>query len=102
MPETPPIVVVLDDLRADVEAVRVARAKARAWTEIADTAMAKIKARVGEAADQGTVDGKPVVRHGIREVTRVDSKRLRADLPAEVLAPYLNTTVEHRYELLED
>lgn len=102
MPQTPPVVVVLDDLRADVEAVRVARAKAKAWTDIANTAMDKIKARVGEAAEQGTIDGKPVVRHGIREVTRVDAKRLRADLPAEVLAPYMTTTVEHRYELLED
>jgi len=102
MPETPPIVVVLDDLRADFEAVRVAKAKAKAWTEIADAALEKIKAAVGETAEQGTIDGKPVVRHSVREVTRLDSKRLRADLPETVLAPYLKTTSEHRYDLLEN
>lgn len=101
MPETPGLVVPLDSLRADREAVQLARQRAKAWTEIADAAMEKIKAALPDVGE-GTIDGKPVVRHSTREVTRVNSKALRADLPEAVLAPYLTTTIEHRYELLED
>jgi len=104
MPETPPALMVnvpLDDLRLILENIRIAKQNARSWAEVAENLMADVKARVGDA-DQGTVDGKPVVRHSIRHVTRLDSKRLRAELPEPVLAPYLNTTDEHRYELLED
>ena len=99
MPETPRVP--LDDLADDIDLVRRAKALARQWTELADTTLARIKEAVGEA-EEATVNGRPAVRHSIRMVTRVDSKRLRADLPTEVLAPYLTTTPEHRYELLED
>jgi len=101
MPETPPQRIPLDDLADDVDLVRRARQLARQWSELADTTMAKIKEAVGDA-EEATVNGRPAVRHSTRTVTRLDSKRLRADLPEDVLAPYVNVTTEHRYELLED
>lgn len=99
MPETPPVP--LDHLAADRAAYLAAKANAKSWSLVADVHLEIIKAALPDVGE-GTIDGKPVLRHSTREVTRVDSKRLRADLPVEVLAPYLNTTVEHRYELLED
>jgi hypothetical protein len=101
MPETPPIRVDIAALADDLELVRKARQLAAQWKELAENTMARIKDAIGEA-EEATIDGKPVVRHSTRTVTRVDSKRLRADLPAEVLAPYLNITTEHRYELEEN
>lgn len=80
--------------------VQVAKAKAKSWTTIADAALDDIKNAMGEAA-QATIAGKPVLRHTTRDVTRLDQKKLRADLPTEVLAPYLKTTTEHRYETVE-
>lgn len=90
----------LDDLANDLETVRQAREKAKAWSTMADTLMAQIKDRIGDA-EEATIAGVPVVRHSTRTVTRLDSKRLRAELPEPVLAPYLNTTTEHRYDLLD-
>ena len=98
MPETPPVE--LDDLAGILENIRIAKHNAQSWREVAETLMADVKARVGEA-EVGTVGGQPVVRHSTRTVTRVDAKRLRAELPEPVLAPYLNVTTEHRYELVE-
>jgi hypothetical protein len=98
MPETPPVA--LDDLALILENIRIAKHNARSWSEVAETLMADVKARVGEA-EVGTVGGEPVVRHSVRTVTRLDSKRLRAELPEPVLAPYLNVSTEHRYELVE-
>lgn len=90
-----------DPLAKDWETVRMARARAKEWTQLADLAMGQLKERVGDA-DQVTINGRPAVRRSERTVTRVDAKALRADLPEEVLAPYLRTSVETRYDLLED
>lgn len=90
-----------DDLAEDWETVRQAKALARQWAELADTVMARIKERLGEA-EELTIGGRPAVRHSTRTVTRLDTKRLRADLPEPVLAPYLNVTTEHRYELITE
>lgn len=101
MPETPDLSpVVLDDLAQTLQTVHIARAKAKEWTLIADAAMAEIKERVGDAPE-ATIGGQSVVKHSTRTVTRLDSKRLRAELPEPVLAPYLNVTTEHRYDLVE-
>lgn len=91
----------LDDLASTWRTVQMARAKAKEWTSIADAAMATIKEHVGEA-ETGTIAGRVAIRHTTRTVTRVDSKKLRAELPEPVLAPYLNTTTEHRYELVDE
>lgn len=99
--EEPVRQVAVDDLAKDWETVRLAKAKARAWTEIAESAMAKIKDRVGDA-DEATIAGRPVIRHSTRTVTRLDTKMLRAEIPEPVLAPYLRTTTEHRYDVIEE
>lgn len=89
----------LDDLADTLESVRQAKALAKQWSDLADTLMAQIKDRIGEATE-ATIDGQPVVRRSQRTVTRLDTKALRADIPAEVLAPYVRETVESRYELV--
>lgn len=99
--DAPQTTVPLDDLAQTRAAVIYAKSEAKKWSTIADGLMDQIKERVGTAA-QGTIDGRPVVRRMERTVTRLDSKALKADLPPEVLAPYQKTTVEIRYELLED
>jgi hypothetical protein len=104
MPEQPgpedaePKVIAMDDLAQTRIAVIHAKAKAKEWTQIAEAGMTAIKERLADA-DEGTIDGRPVVRRVVRTVTRVNAKALRADLPPEVLAPYLTTNTETRYEL---
>lgn len=91
----------IDHLAATLDQIREAKARAKQWSTIADVLMADVKDAVGEA-EEATIDGRPVVRHSVRQVTRLDTKALRAEIPEAVLAPYLKTTDEHRYELLED
>lgn len=93
--------IVIDDMANTWEVLVLAKAKVREWELIAKAAMDDIKARIGDA-EEAVIDGRPAIRHSTREVTRVDTKALRAEVPAEVLAPYLRTTTEHRYDLLED
>ena len=89
----------IDDLADDLETIRQAKAKAKEWTLLADVLMALVKERIGPAAE-ATVSGRPVVRRSERQVTRLDTKTLRAEVPADVLAPYLTTTTEVRYEMV--
>jgi len=93
-------VVPADDLASDLETVRQAKALAKQWADLADATMARIKDRIGNH-DGATIDGRLAVRRSERTVTRLDTKALKADIPAEVLAPYMRPTVEWRYELVE-
>lgn len=96
MPET---TVPLDDLATQFAALRQAKALAKQWAGVADTLLDDIKERLGEAGE-GTVNGQPAIRRTERTVTRLDTKTLRAEIPEPVLAPYLKTTTEIRYDLL--
>lgn len=90
----------ISDLADDRETLRLAKAEMAKWKDVADAAAAKIQERLGDA-EVAVIDGRPVATWKRREVTRVDVKTLRADVPAEVLAPYLKTTTERRFELCD-
>lgn len=89
----------LDDLAVQFDALRQAKALAKQWSDLATKLLDDIKEHLGEAAE-GTVNDRPAIRRTERTVTRLDTKALRAEIPEPVLAPYLKTTVETRYDLL--
>lgn len=93
----------IDDLADDLETIRLAKAEQRKWRDVQDAATEKVKERLGEA-EVGTIGGRTAVRMPHREVTRVSVAKLRADMSDSLLATrgYLRTTVERRFELVDD
>lgn len=89
--------VALDSLRDTLNAYSLATAEIEKWKTIQAQARAAIEAALGEA-EVGTVDGVKAVTWAWSERTSVDTKRLQADLPAEVLAPYMRTTAVRTFK----
>lgn len=96
---TQPDVVNLDGFRDLVNAASLAAAEIEKWKGIQEQARAAIQAALGDA-EVGTVDGVKAVTWTTSERTSVDTKRLQADLPPEVLAPYQRTTVVRTFRLV--
>lgn len=90
--------VALDGLRDQLNAYSLASAEIEKWTAIRTAAQDAIKAALGDA-EVGTVDGVKAVTWATAERTTVDTKRLQADLPADVLAPYLRTITVRTFKL---
>jgi len=87
----------LDQLRDDLNAYSQAAAEIEKWKAVQAAARARIEEALGEA-EVGTIDGLRAVTWTHSERTTLDAKRLQADLPAEVLAPYLRTTVVRTFK----
>lgn len=85
-------VVPIDPLHDHLQAYLNASRRIEEWKEVQAEARAAIEAALGEA-EVGTVAGRKAVTWSRAERTSLDTKRLQADLPATVLAPYLRTTV---------
>lgn len=88
----------IDTLRDDLNAYSLAAAEIDKWKAIQAAARARIEAALGDA-DTGTVDGQKAVTWTFAERTNLDVKRLQADLPADILAPYLRTTTTRTFRL---
>jgi hypothetical protein len=89
--------VALDNLRDTLNAYSLATAEIEKWKGIQAQARAAIETALGDA-EVGTVDGVKAVTWTRSERTTLDSKKLQADLPADVLAPYLRTTVVRTFK----
>lgn len=87
----------LDSLRDVLNAYSLAAAEIEKWKTIQAQARAAIEAALGDA-EVGTVDGVKAVTWTSSERTSLDTKKLQADLPADVLAPYLRTTVVRTFK----
>jgi predicted phage-related endonuclease len=99
--------VVIDDLADQLQTSRLAKAEIQklkaeieTWESVKEAADEAVKNRLGDN-EVGTVGGRTAVvwKHHVK--TRVDVKRLRAEIPPEVIDPYLITTTERRFEIKE-
>lgn len=89
--------VALDDLRDQLNTYSLAAAEIEKWKAIQTSARQAIEAALGEA-EVGTVAGVKAVTWARSERTTLDTRKLQADLPAEVLAPYMRTTVVRAFK----
>jgi predicted phage-related endonuclease len=87
----------LDGLREHLNAYSLAAAEIEKWKGIQAQARAAIETALGEN-EVGTIDGQRAVTWTHSERTTIDTKRLQAELPAEVLAPYTRTTVVRTFK----
>lgn len=97
MTTTTPQAVQLDALREHLNAYSLAAAEIEKWKTIQAQARIAIEAALGDA-EVGTVNGQKAITWAHSERTSLDTKRLQAELPAEVLAPYLRTTVVRTFK----
>jgi predicted phage-related endonuclease len=88
----------IDDLADQLETVRLAKAEIEKWKSVKEAAEEAVKNRLGDN-EVGTVGGRHAVEWKHHVKTRVDVKRLRAEIPPEVIDPYLITTTERRFEI---
>jgi hypothetical protein len=86
----------LDDLAADVETLRLARAEEAKWKAVKEAAAEKIRERMG-VAEEGTIDGHVIVTWRTHEHTDLDVKRLRNEITDDVLRPYLRTSTRRTF-----
>lgn len=93
--------------KTHLETLRLARAElaklkeaTESWEAIANQAKEAVEDFLGEH-ESGRIDGAEVVTytHGTR--TSVDVTRLRAEIPAPVLAPYLSKKPTRRFTVKE-
>lgn len=81
----------LTNLAAEVESLRVARLNIAKWNEVKEAMEERIKEAMGDEPE-GTIDGHTVITYKPSEPgVTLDVKKLQAELPAAVLAPYLMT-----------
>jgi hypothetical protein len=79
----------LSPLADTLETLRVARAEIAKWTDVKNAAEERIKEALGDDTE-GTIDGHAVVTWKPSAAPLVlDVKALQAQLPAEVLAPFM-------------
>lgn len=78
-----------------LEAWRQAKAEAAKWKDVITALEERLAVAFG-SDDKGYIDGRLVLTNTWKTVTRFDTKRLRADLPEEVLAPYLAEPKQER------
>lgn len=87
----------LDGLRDHLSAYSLAAAEIEKWKGIQAAARARIEDALGDA-EVGTVDGVKAVTWTHSERISLDTKRLQADLPADVLAPYTRITAVRTFK----
>lgn len=97
MTTTQETAVQLDSLREHLNAYSLAAAEIEKWKGVQAAARARIEEALGEA-EVGTIDGQRAVTWTHSERTTLDAKRLQAELPADVLAPYMRTTVVRTFK----
>lgn len=98
----------LDDITKDAletyrkAAAEVAKLKEaqESWDAVKAQAQDEIKDFLGDE-ESGTVDGVEVVTYKHSSRTTVDVVKLRAEIPAEVLAPYLRTAPSRTFKVKE-
>lgn len=108
-PAAAPPSVPVDDLVDALATFRLAKAElaklkeaSTQWEGVRDSARRRIEDRLGDV-EEGTVDGRTVVKFPHREVWRVDATKLRAELTDDVLKAqgYLKRSVERRFEVTD-
>ena len=98
MPDTTPI----DDLATWVAAYREACANRDQWAQIADRAKQQITQQLErDAADVGTVNGRPAVKWTAVTSKRLDTKALKEKDP-EIAARYTVETTSRRFTVLDE
>lgn len=90
----------LDNLRAQVEILKWARAKKAEITELENNAKAAIQEALGDD-EAGTVDGHTVVTWKGHKRTSLDSAALKKADP-ETYALYSKTTEVRRFEVVDE
>jgi predicted phage-related endonuclease len=78
-----------------------AKAKVKEWAEKADIAAEQVKAAMGEC-EIGLVNGREAVRWTTVETHRIDTKRIREMLPAEMVAKLETTTYARRFSIVDE
>lgn len=97
--EHDPVVVPLDDIRAQVKQWRTAQYRMRHWKAVAVDAQRVILAHLRAVdGDVGTVSGRRAVVLTLEDRRRLDAARLRRDHP-ELADEYTFTTEEYRLNL---
>lgn len=97
-----PIATPIDDLATWLAAYREACANRDQWSKIADRAKQQITQQLERnAADTGTLDGRPAVRWTAVTSQRLDIKALKEKDP-ELAERYTVETTSRRFTVLDD
>jgi predicted phage-related endonuclease len=78
-----------------------ARAKIKEWQEKADIAQEQVKAALGDS-EIGLVNGREAVRWTSVETHRIDTKRIRELLPAEMVEKLETVTISRRFTIVDE
>jgi len=78
-----------------------AKAKMKEWQEKADIAAEQVKASLGDA-EIGLVNGRESVRWTSVETTRIDAKKCRELLPADIVAKIESVTISRRFSIIDE
>jgi predicted phage-related endonuclease len=88
----------LEDLRGQVEIVKYCKTKTAELKELQDKAVDEIKAAMGEA-ENGMLDGEPVIRWDHQKRVSLDQKALKDERP-EIAAEFMVATEVRRFQVL--
>lgn len=101
-PQPQPSETPIDELATWIDAYRTACTNRDQWSEIADRAKQQITQQLErEAADVGTINGRPAVRWTTVTSHRLDTKTLKAKDP-ELAERYTVTSTSRRFTVLDD
>jgi len=78
-----------------------AKIKMKEWQEKADIAAEQVKAALGDA-EIGLVNGRESVRWTTVETTRIDAKKCRELLPADIVARIESVSVSRRFSIIDE
>jgi predicted phage-related endonuclease len=78
-----------------------AKIKMKEWQEKADIAAEQVKAALGDA-EIGLVNGRESVRWTTVETTRIDAKKCRELLPADIVARIESVSVTRRFSIIDE
>jgi hypothetical protein len=87
------------EAQAFLNAYIEAKAKVKEWSERADLASEQVKAAMGRS-EIGLVNGREAVRWVTVETHRIDTKRIREELPADLIAKLERTTISRRFTIV--
>lgn len=77
-----------------------AKHKVKEWTEKADIAAEQVKAALGDH-EIGLVNGREAVRWTTVEATRIDSKKVRELLPADIVEKIETKSITRRFSIVD-
>jgi len=78
-----------------------AKAKIKEWEEKADIARQQVEAAMGDA-EVGLINGREAVRWTTVESNRIDTKKIRELLPADLVEKLETPTISRRFTIVED